>query len=315
MSHYKIDACEKCGKPKGSYKKRLENEHVVCIRDDRVIMFEESGTEADKSDDLKEILTALANKEISDNIKSAIGTVQEHLNRAKTPITTGEPEISEVGTCRLKTIINRLSDFQGCNSGILPRECSFYKRIVPNTQSDVDAVHMFCMTKPPHVTSYRHSPSGSNTTTYSLSIPFLHFFVTVKSLQNTYSVDNNHTHYFITTKPFANLDDPVYRLPFGNQGNDGRLCWGRVKLPSSKDVPMHKYVEGVFNALFQSTWNDDLRHDSPMPAGITSYADWASQTEKDAFFSLKGSVSWNRYAPNMETLEGVVNHVSSSYGE
>ncbi len=311
MSNYDIKTCATCGKPQSLYNKNLEHEHVLCIRDNRVLLFEELENEVDKKEELIKLLEVVKDKTKSNEIPTNIDAIISYLNRTPIQITDGEPAINEIGTCTLKTIIDKLSDYQGCKSGILPRECSYYQRIIP-AGGDANAIHIYCMSKPPHIASINRSHAGGPKI-YDLSVPFLHFIATIKQVGNSYGVDEAHTHYFASQKPLNSMDTPIIRLPLGNQGRSGTICWGQVKLPNSSNVSMHRYVELMFNILFQSTWSDDLSHDNPLPPPISSYDDWAKRTKIDPFFAVTANIKWYEFDSGINNFKQLIDRVVNNY--
>lgn len=56
-------------------------------------------------------------------------------------------------------------------------------------------------------------------------------------------------------KSFENMNDVLYRFPYGNTGTDGGVCWNSVKIPEIKSPLMAREIVRLF---FDSNFNGHL---------------------------------------------------------
>lgn len=160
-------------------------------------------------------------------------------------------------------------------------------------------------------TPARQMKVAVNTKDYVLSTPFTQFFLRVKESRKG-QWGYVACHVTATKKPLQSEDDAIYKTPFPNTYDDGRLCTGSTLDGELRPLPelCRHFVAGFFGSTFNSDLGISfpaLRMPSTGRSGISGYVQvWADETEKDPFFALQESTKYSLLAGGARTVKGML---------
>jgi len=307
--------CPNCGQSKIAYKRDLKEAQVLMVRQDNVYIIQESAEFRDEKEKLGTLLDDFSSKVEDTQVKEGVETLKRHLalpSMKDIQIGDTEPIPTVQGKCSLGAMLDNLNTFRGCSSVFLPLNCTFYQRL-PAIRSDV-TTHLIIMSRPPKEIDVLYRGSNmSETKTYRISVPFMHLLTVIKEdSKGQWAIDTNNSFLFLTKNQLDAPTDEIFRFPMNNQHNDGRFCWGTVKV-NLEGVSWRRYVSMLFNLIFQSTWNDDLRgHGNEIPVEIGNLDRWAEMTVQNPYFAIQDKISWRPHANDQKTVQQLIERVQRS---
>lgn len=153
------------------------------------------------------------------------------------------------------------------STGILPSNTRFFKGDPNNYTIVIEApakVRRFLLQS-----NTQRYEQGEDYQPRELMVPFPNclfcFYVNRRRIQNT----------IVLSMPtrLGSETDTLNRFPFGNTYDDGRVCWGQVRLP---DITTPMSLVGVVASFFDAPFNGDLTDSDPfrVPSGVNVSNFW-----------------------------------------
>jgi len=205
--------------------------------------------------------------------------------------------------------------------------------------------HLYVIEQPPQIRTvfgqkykmyddywYEYTGSAHGKQSYGISLPYLIFFVLIKSNKGYYyqpkvkrkrvvkgpkqkgqGFQEFNCQCFFRNEPLRNMDDMLYHPPIPNREEPhmNLMCLGKRSTPYPMDPfgAVRWVIEQFFNTVFTgvpSDWDDG--DGSIVNQKVSNFEEWEKATKKQPFFSLK--VKWKK----CDTLLSMVNKTIDYYG-
>ena len=170
---------------------------------------------------------------------------------------SGDTVVS-LGFLEPQLVLNSFASLVHFSSGILPRNCICYERVLKK-----DTIfHLYVFQYDPKVMNIKYSwydedDGDSSEYNFDLAMPYIQVYIGIKEIAGMISTD--YSSITCSQKPIIGLNDNVYCLPLHNLDSGFGICWGAASVNKKTNTEsIGDYARRLGTNFFTSTFNRDL---------------------------------------------------------
>jgi len=193
----------------------------------------------------------------------------------------------------LSDLLDELSIYRSTNFGLLPKS-------VRINESSADT-QVIGLEFEPRKRDLKYRSGGEEIVIKDCNVPGGMMFVKLQRGAGGVLQHVNSFIYAISGKRISFGDDRLYKMPFPNVYDDGRICWGMVRIG---DITSLSATEGMVSSFFSNNFNSDLFYGGSLNHNYDG--------PRDNFVSYFKYIAANDFQPEwLEPTQFSVNQIAS----